>query len=74
MSSLATVMRSILLAAVLQFAHALEDAAMFFEAEVVGLERAGGLDVKGVVEEDGPEHEALGIDIGRKTFLGGIAH
>jgi len=47
---------------------------MLFEAEVVGLERTGGLDVEGVVEEDGPEHEALGIDVRRKTFLRGIGH
>ena len=49
-------------AALLQFAHAAEDAAMLFQAEVVGFERAGRLHVKGVVEQDGAEHEALGID------------
>jgi hypothetical protein len=47
---------------------------VLFEAEIVGLDRAGGLDVKRVVEENGPEHEALGIDIRRKTFLRGIGH
>ena len=62
-----------LLAALLQLAHAPEDAAVLFQAEVVGLERAGGLDVEAVVEQNGAEHEALGIDIGGKTLLDGIA-
>ena len=34
------------LAALVEIAHAAEDAAMLFEAEVVGLESAGGLDVE----------------------------
>jgi hypothetical protein len=46
---------------------------MFFEAEVFGLEGAGGLDVEGVVEEDGAEHETLGVDVGGEAFLDGVA-
>ena len=53
-----------LLAALVQFAHALEDAAVLLQAEVVGLERAGGLDVEAVVQQNGAEHEALGVHIG----------
>ena len=45
----------------------------FSQAEVVGLERAGGLDEEAVVEQDGAEHEALGVDIGGETFLDGVA-
>ena len=62
-------MRSMLLAALVELAHALEDAAVLLQAEVVGLERAGGLDVEAVVEQDGAEHEALGVDIGGQSFL-----
>ena len=61
-----------LFAALVQFAHAPEDAAVLFEAEVVGFERAGRLDVEAVVQQDGAEHEALGIDIGGETFFGGV--
>ena len=43
--------------------------AMLLQAEVVGLEGARGLDVEAVVQQDGAEHEALGVDIGRETFL-----
>jgi hypothetical protein len=49
----------------MQVAHALEDAAVFLKAEIAGLERAGGLDVEAVVEQDRTEHESLGVDIGR---------
>ena len=35
---------------------------MLFQAEVVGLQLTGGLYIKAVVEQDGPEHEALGVD------------
>ena len=62
-----------LLAALLQFAHAAEDAAVLLQAEVVGFQRAGGLDVEAVVEQDGAEHEALGIDIGGKTLFHGVS-
>ncbi len=55
-------------AALLQLAHALEDAAVLLQAEVVGFERSGGLDIQAVVEQDGAEHEALGIDVRGKTF------
>ena len=50
------------LAALVQFADAGEDAAVLFQAEIVGLQLAGGLYIKAVVEQDGPEHEALGVD------------
>ena len=58
-----------LLAAVVQILHAREDAAVLFQAEVVGLERAGHLKIDGVVQQNRAEHEALGIDIGGQTFL-----
>ena len=61
-------------AAILNLAHACEDAAMFFEAEVAGFERAGSLDVEGIVEQDGAEHEALGVDVGREALFGGVGH
>ena len=60
------------LAALLQLAHAAEDAAMLLQAEVVGLQRAGGLDVQSVVEQDGAEHEPLGVYISGKALVGGI--
>ena len=47
---------------------------MFFEAEVVGFERAGSLDVEGIVEQDGAEHEALGVDVGGEALFGKVAH
>src|ERR1019366_6852312 len=59
-------------AAILEIAHAFEDAAMLLQAEVLGFESAGGLDVESVVEEDGAEHEALGVYVGRKSLLGGV--
>jgi hypothetical protein len=42
---------------------------MLLQGEVIGLEGAGGLDVEGVVEEDGAEHEAFGVYVGGETFL-----
>ena len=60
------------LAAILKVAHPLEDAAMLLQAEVVGLEGAGGLDVQTVVEQNRPEHESLGIHVGGKTFFGHV--
>ena len=60
------------LAALVQVAHALEDAAVLLQAEVVGLEGAGGLDVETVVEQDRAEHESLGIHVGGKTFFGHV--
>ena len=66
------VMRSIFSPRVLQLAHAPEDAAVFLQAEVVGLERSGGLDVKRVVQQDRAEHEPLGIEIGRQALFGDI--
>ena len=53
------------LAAILEFAHAAEDEAMLLQAEIVGFERARDLDVEGVVEQDGAEHEAFGVYVGR---------
>ena len=61
-----------LLAALVEVAHALEDAAVLLQAEIVGLERAGGLDVEAVVQQNGAEHEALGVDIRGQTFFGGV--
>ena len=61
-----------LLVAVLQFAHAPEDAAVLLQAEIVGLQGAGGLDVEAVVEQDGAEHEAFGVHVGGKAFFDGV--
>jgi len=69
MSSLATVMRSIFSPRSCRLAHALEDAPVALKAEVVGLERAGGLDVQNVVEQNRAEHESLGVYIGGKTLF-----
>ncbi len=58
-----------LFAALLELAHALEDAAVLLQAEIVGFERAGGLNVEAVVEQDGAENESLGVGIGGKTLF-----
>ena len=59
------------LAALVQLAHAGEDAAVFFEAEIVGLEFTGGLYIKAIVEQDGAEHETLGIDVAGQALIEG---
>ena len=51
-------------AALVQLAHAEEDAAMLLQAEVFGFERARDLDVKRVVHENGAQDEAFGVEIG----------
>ena len=50
-----------------QLAHAEEDAAVLFQAEVVGFERAGYLDVERVVHQNGAQDEAFGVEIGRES-------
>ena len=50
-------------ASLVQVGHSREDAAVLFEAEIVGLERSGGLNVEAVVQQNGAEHESLGVDI-----------
>ena len=57
------------LAALVQLAHAQEDAAVLFQAEVVGFERAGHLDVERVVHQDGAQDEAFGVQIGGKSLF-----
>ena len=59
----------LVLAAVMNLGHAGENAAMGFQAEVVGLERAGGLDIVGIVHEDGAEDETLRVQIRGKAFF-----
>ncbi len=66
-SSLATVTRSMRSPRCVQLAHAQEDAAMLLQAEVVGFERAGDLDVERVVHQDRAQDEALGVEIGRES-------
>ena len=54
-----------LLAALVHVAHALEYAAVLFQAEIAALQSAGRLDVETVVQQNGTEHEPLGVDIRR---------
>ena len=51
------------LAALVHVAHALENAAVLLQAEIVDFERAGRLYVETVVQQNGTEHEPLGVDI-----------
>ncbi len=59
------------LAAVVQLAHAQENAAVLLQAEVFGFERAGDLDIERVVHQDGAEDETLGVEIYRQTSFEG---
>ncbi len=61
-----------LLAAFIDVAHALEDAAVLLQAEIVDLERAGRLYVEAVLQQNGAEHEALGVYIRGQAFLGSV--
>ena len=70
-SSLASVTRSMLLAARMQFGHAREDAAMLLEGEIVVVQDARDLDETGIVEQHRAEDEPLGIDVCGKAFLEG---
>ncbi len=54
------------LAALVQLAHAQEDAAMLFQAEIVGFEHPGHLNVERVIHQDGAQNEALRVGIGRE--------
>jgi hypothetical protein len=53
--------------------HALEDAAMRVEGEVVGCELFGGLGVRGIVQQDGAQDGLFGVDVrGQSGFQGEI--
>src|ERR1019366_2078071 len=58
-----------LLAALMELGHPPEDALMFVETEIAGLQGAGNLDENGVVQQNRAEHKPLGIDICRESFL-----
>ena len=46
---------------------------MLLQAEVVGFERAGYLDIERVVHEDGAKDEAFGVEVsGESTFEGDV--
>ena len=55
--------------ALAQPGHALENAAVFFQAEIVGIQHAGGGHEVGVVHQDRPEHETLGVEIGGQPLI-----
>ncbi len=57
------------LAALVEFGHALEDAAMFLQAEVGGLDEARHLHEGGIVEKDRAEDEPLGVKVDRQPFF-----
>ncbi len=52
-----------------ELGHAAEDAAVGFEGEVGGRDALGGLVVEVVVEQDGAEDGALGVDGGGEAAL-----
>ena len=56
-------------AAIIQLRHPREDAAMFFEAEIVGLKGAGDGDERYVVHQNGAEHKTFGIQVRGKSSL-----
>ena len=50
-----------------RLAHAQEDAAVLFQAEIVGFEGAGDLDEERVVHQDGAQDEPFGVQIGGQS-------
>ena len=62
-----------LLGALAQAAHALENAAVLLQAEVVGFQHARGREVVRLVHQDRPQHETLGVQICGKALLEGYA-
>ena len=54
-----------------ELGHAQEDAAVGIEGEIVGLDRFGGFGVGGVIEQDGAEDGALGVEVGRQAGVEG---
>ncbi len=60
------------LAAFVQLPHAPENAAVLFEAEVLGFQGTGGLHEETIVEEDAAEHETLGVLVDGQTFVDSV--
>ena len=58
-----------LLAALVDLGHAGEDAPVLLHAEVVGVERAGGLNEIGIVQEDGAEDKSFRVQIRGQTLF-----
>ena len=58
-----------LFAAIVQIFHPREDAAVLFEAEVLGLDAARGLQVDRIVQQDRTEHEPLGVQVRRESLF-----
>ena len=58
-----------LFAAFVNVSHSGENAAMFFQAEVVRLQRARGLDIVRIVHQDRSEDEALRVQVRGQTFF-----
>src|SRR5690348_2676725 len=57
------------LRACIQLAHAQKDAAVLFQAEVVGIQRAGYLDIQRIVHQNRAKDKALGVEINRESFF-----
>ena len=58
-----------LLAALVQFGHAQEDAAVFLQREIVLHDDAGDFDETGIVQQHRAENKSLGVDIGGKALF-----
>ena len=58
-----------LLAALMQFRHPHENAAVLLDGEIVQPDHARDLDETRIVEHDRTEDESLGIDVGGKSFV-----